>query len=630
MRSLRLADLYTKSVDGTVIAWRIKAGEHLDFNQDMLELEGHKLVLDLKAPLAGTVKKINIQEGEPFSYTDVLFEIDEEPGQNLAANLKKQTQLAQKARDDAAKAEAKTLAGVNITPALRRYALHNNVDLSKIVLGNTAKMVKKTDIDNQINFRNLFSKQPAKEKDYPEAENIDTVIIGAGPGGYTAAIRASELGEQVTLIEKNKVGGTCLNIGCIPSKALINAGHRFAAMASDEQLGMTQGGKKNLDYTKTQQWKQSIVDKLVGGVQDLIKEHQVDLRYGNADFLDLHHLRLVSGTKTTILAFKRAVIATGSRPRPLADFPFKKRVIDSTSALSLPKVPEHLLVDGGGYIGTELASAYADLGAKVIIIQHSKRLLSKFDESLVKVVTANLQRKGVEIITEAPIKKVENTKTTVTVTYEKNGEQQIISGDYLLVTVGRLPNTEELGLENLGLNLTKQNKIIINDQCQTNREHIFAIGDVTPGIMLEHRATNQARVLGAILAGKETHVNYTALPEIVYSDPEMAVTGLSKKAAIEAGYHAATAQFPFGANGRALTLNVTTGFLRLVFDDKTKQIIGAQIVGPNASELIAELTTVIENELTLDDVAKTIHAHPTLAETIVDAAEVGLGLPINI
>ncbi|MED0656573.1 dihydrolipoyl dehydrogenase [Anoxybacillus ayderensis] len=461
------------------------------------------------------------------------------------------------------------------------------------------------------------------------AIETETLVVGAGPGGYVAAIRAAQLGQKVTIVEKGNLGGVCLNVGCIPSKALISAGHRYEIATHSQDMGIFAENVK-VDFAKVQEWKAGVVKKLTGGVEGLLKGNKVEIVRGEAYFVDENTVRVMTENSAQTYKFKNAIIATGSRPIELPTFKFSKRVLDSTGALNLPNIPKSMVVIGGGYIGTELGTAYANFGTKITILEGADEILSGFEKQMSAVVRRRLKKKGVDVFTNALAKGVEEREDGVTVTFEVNGETKTIDAEYVLVTVGRRPNTEEMGLEQIGVKMTERGLIEIDKQCRTSVPNIYAIGDVVAGPPLAHKASYEGKIAAEAIAGHPSEIDYLAIPAVVFSDPECASVGYFEKQAIEEGIDVITAKFPFGANGRALALNETDGFLKLVLTKDDGVIIGAQIVGPNASDMIAELGLAIEAGMTAEDIAMTIHAHPTLGEITMEAAEVALGSPIHI
>ncbi|WP_458414047.1 dihydrolipoyl dehydrogenase [Schinkia sp. CFF1] len=458
----------------------------------------------------------------------------------------------------------------------------------------------------------------------------ETLVVGAGPGGYVAAIRAAQLGQKVTIVEKENLGGVCLNVGCIPSKALISAGHRYETAKHSADIGITAENVK-VDFGRVQEWKASVVNKLTGGVGALLKGNKVEIVNGEVYFVDQNTVRVMTENAAQTYKFKNAIIATGSTPIELPTFKFSKRVLNSTGALNLPEIPKKMIIIGGGVIGVELGTAYANFGSEIIILEGMEEILNGFEKQMSAVVKKRLKKKGtVEIYTKAMAKGVEETETGVTVTFEVNGETKSVEGDYLLVTVGRKPNTKEIGLEELGIEMTERGLIKIDKQCRTSIPNLYAIGDIVPGPQLAHKASYEGKVAAEAIAGKPAELDYVAIPAVVFSDPECASVGYSESQAKEAGIGINSAKFPFGANGRALALNESDGFLKLVTRKEDGLVIGAQIVGPNASDMIAELGLAIEAGMTAEDIALTIHAHPTLGEITMEAAEVAIGSPIHI
>lgn len=458
---------------------------------------------------------------------------------------------------------------------------------------------------------------------------VDTLVVGAGPGGYVAAIRAAQLGQKVTIVDKGPLGGTCLNVGCIPSKALIQAGHLVENARGNEEMGITTENVK-VDFEKVQAWKDGIVKRLTSGVESLLKGNKVDIVKGEVYFIDKNSVRVIDGDNSQTYKFNNCIIATGSTPIEIPSFPFSERVLDSTGALNLKEIPKSMVVIGGGYIGTELSGAYANFGTKITIIEGEKEILNTFDKSMTAVVKRRLKKKNVDIVTNAMAKSVEEKDDGVVVTYEVNGEEKTVEADYVLVTVGRRPNTKDIGLEQIGVEMDERGLIKIDKQCRTNIPNIYAIGDIVAGPPLAHKASYEGKVAAEAISGKKSEIDYIGMPAVVFSDPEMASVGYTEQEAKEAGIEVKVAKFPFAANGRALSLNETDGSLKLITRKEDGLVIGGQIVGPNASDLVAEIGLAIEAGMTAEDIALTVHAHPTLSEITMEAAEVALGTPIHV
>ncbi|HZG70883.1 MAG TPA: dihydrolipoyl dehydrogenase [Chondromyces sp.] len=457
----------------------------------------------------------------------------------------------------------------------------------------------------------------------------DTIVIGAGPGGYVAAIRAAQLGQKVTIVERENLGGVCLNVGCIPSKALITAGHRYEQAKHSDDLGIV-AENVTVNFEKVQEWKAGVVNKLTGGVEGLLKGNKVDIVRGEAYFVDANTLRVMDENSAQTYTFKNAIIATGSRPIEIPNFKYSERVLDSTGALSLKEIPKKMVVIGGGYIGTELSTAYANLGTEITILEGADEILSGFEKQMSALVKRNLKKKGATIITKAMAKSSEVTENGVVVTYEAKGQEEKIEADYVLVTVGRRPNTDEMGLEQVGVKLTERGLVEIDKQCRTNISNIYAIGDIVQGPPLAHKASYEGKIAAEAIAGEPSEIDYLGIPAVCFTEPELASVGYTEAQAKEEGIEIVAAKFPFAANGRALALNSTDGFVKLVTRKEDGLLIGAQIAGSGASDMIAELGLAIETGMTAEDIALTIHAHPTLGEISMEAAEVALGTPIHI
>jgi dihydrolipoamide dehydrogenase len=459
--------------------------------------------------------------------------------------------------------------------------------------------------------------------------DIDTLVIGAGPGGYVAAIRAAQLGQSVLCVEKATVGGVCLNVGCIPSKALISAAHQYEAASHGEAFGITVGDVK-VDWSKVQEFKNGVTKKLTGGVASLLKANKVEYFNGEVMFINQNEARVFNDQEAPRYRFKNCIIATGSRPIELKAFPYGGRILSSTEALSLSEIPKSLVVIGGGYIGIELGQMYSKFGTKVTIIEGSDAIMPGFDKDMSSIVAKKLKAKDVNIVTGAQAKSAAQTADNVTVTYTVGDKEESVTADYLLVTVGRRPNTDgELGLDLVGIEMTDRGLIKVDHQGRTNIPHIFAIGDIVPGAALAHKAMYEGRVAAEAISGLPSVVDYKCIPAVAFSDPECASVGYSEKEAKDKGHNVKVGKFPFAANGRALSLNGAEGFVKIVSDKDNGLVLGAQIVGIEASNMIAEIGLAIEMGATLEDIALTIHAHPTLGEIVLDAAEVALGHPIH-
>lgn len=462
------------------------------------------------------------------------------------------------------------------------------------------------------------------------AIELDTVVIGAGPGGYVAAIRAAQLGQKVAIIEREFIGGVCLNVGCIPSKALISAGHHYQEAQHSEVFGVT-AKDVELDFTKTQEWKQNnVVGRLTKGVEMLLKKNKVEIIYGEAFFVDEHNLRVIHEDGAQTYSFNNAIVATGSRPIQIPGFKFGGRVLDSTGGLNLTEVPKKFVIIGGGIIGAELGGAYANLGSEVTILEGSPQILPTFEKDMVKVVEKSFKDKGIKVVTNAMAKEAIDNGDSVTIRYEVDGKSESIEADYVMVTVGRRPNTDDLGLEVAGIELNERGQVVVDNQCRTNIPSIYAIGDITPGAALAHKASYEAKIAAEAISGEPVAVDYVAMPSVAFTDPELASVGMTEKEAKDKGLDVKASKFLMAGNGRALSLNQPEGFVRLVTTKEDNILVGAQVAGVNASDIIAELGLTIEAGMNAEDIALTIHSHPSLSEVVMDAAELALGHPIHM
>ncbi|KHE72576.1 dihydrolipoyl dehydrogenase, partial [Halobacillus sp. BBL2006] len=377
---------------------------------------------------------------------------------------------------------------------------------------------------------------------------LDTLVVGAGPGGYVAAIRAAQSGQKVTIVDKGNLGGVCLNVGCVPSKALIQAGHRYEHAKGSDDMGI-KSENTTVDFSKVQEWKSGVVQKLTGGVEGLLKGNKVDIVKGEVYFVDKNTVRVMDEKNSQTYTFNNCIIATGSRPIEIPNFKYSERVLDSTGALSLTEVPKKMVVIGGGYIGTELGTAYANFDTEVTILEGTKDILGGFEKQMSSLVKKRLKKKGVDVVTNAMAQGVEEREDGVTVKYEVKGEEKSIDADYVLVTVGRRPNTDEIGLEELGLKMSDKGVIEIDKQCRTSIDNIYAIGDIVDGPPLAHKASYEGKIAAEAISGEKSEIDYLGIPAVVFSDPELASVGYTEQEAKDAGYEVKASKFPFAANG---------------------------------------------------------------------------------
>lgn len=457
--------------------------------------------------------------------------------------------------------------------------------------------------------------------------NTEVVVIGAGPGGYVAAIRLTQFNKKVVLVDKDKLGGICLNYGCIPSKAMIYASEFLDKVKKSDEMGIN-ADNISMDFNKMQGWKDKIVLNLIKGIEFLCKKNNVSVVKGNASFESSNKLRVSDGKDVSYINFHKAIIAVGSKPVELQNFKFDgKKVISSTDALYLDKIPKNLVIIGGGYIGLELGTVYAKLGSKVSIAEMEQQILPGFDRDIIEVLEKNLEKLGVEIYIDSKIEKFENGKAIV----DSKREGRIsLDADNLLVTVGRYPNTWGLGLENTKAKLDENGFIEVDDNLMTGDEGIYAIGDVSTGPMLAHKASRQGKFVAEVIAGDKISYKNVVVPAVIFTDPEIATVGLSEREARDKSIKTTVGKFPFSNSSRAMTKNQTQGFVKVIADKKDKRVIGVQIVGSDASDLISEAALAIKMGTTLEDIALTIHPHPTLSESLMEAAEATMGKAIHI
>lgn len=466
------------------------------------------------------------------------------------------------------------------------------------------------------------------------AQEYDVVVLGSGPAGYPCAIRASQLGLKVAIVEKEQLGGVCLNVGCIPSKALISAAKFYHKMLHDaKKMGFIVQGA-DLNWNQLIQWKESVSQRMRQGVQTLLKGNHVEVFSGLGYITGSNTLEVTDQSQKKIeLRFKNLVIATGSEPVTIPGFEFDGvNVLNSTHVLSLGAKPSQLVVIGAGYIGLELSMALAQLGVKVTILEAGKSILgSVVDPECAQVVTRRLEHLGIKLILNAKAKRWEQKGVgKLVVYYEQGGSIFEVEGEKILVTIGRRPISKGIGLENLGIPVNDQGFIVTDAQRRTQLNHVYAVGDVAGQPMLAHKGTFEGIMVAHVIKGENRVWDFKAIPAVVFTDPELASVGLTLEEAKKQGYYAKEVKFPFAANGRAVSLMETDGFVKIVYDAQREWVLGVHMVGPEVSQLISEAALAIEMGACLTDLAATIHPHPTLSETIMEAAEVGLGHPIHI
>ncbi|MBK6288899.1 MAG: dihydrolipoyl dehydrogenase [Gammaproteobacteria bacterium] len=488
------------------------------------------------------------------------------------------------------------------------------------------------------------SMNPAPAAPTPRAEEIpdsvatysgpvdleaDLLVLGAGPGGYPAAFRAADLGLEVTLVERwATLGGVCLNVGCIPSKALLHA-----AKVIDDVEGMADCGLRfaepEIDLAALRAWKERIVHKLTDGLATLAKQRNVDIVRGTGSFLSPHHLEVIDGEQRTVIAFRQCIIAAGSECVRLPGFPEDPRIIDSTGALDLRSVPTTMLVVGGGIIGLEMASVYSALGTKISVVELTDSLMPGCDPDLVRPLQRRIAKRYAQIMTGTKVTRIVPVAEGLQVSFEGR-TSATETYDQVLMAVGRTPNGKRLSAERAGIVVDQRGFIPVDKQMRTNLPHIFAVGDIVGQPMLAHKANHEGRVAAEVAAGHKAAFDARVIPSVAYTDPEIAWAGMTETEAKAAGIDYGKGQFPWAASGRALGFNRDEGMTKLLFDTKTRRVIGAGIVGPHAGDLISEVALAIEMGCDAADIGLTIHPHPTLSETVAFAAEAFEGTLVDL
>ncbi len=455
----------------------------------------------------------------------------------------------------------------------------------------------------------------------------EIVIVGAGPGGYAAAFYAADLGKKVILVEREKrLGGVCLNRGCIPSKALLYATHQIVGARESAHRGITFAEPK-LDVNKLRAWKESIVEKLAGGVATLAKMRAVQVIHGRGYFEGSQMLRVETGQGQQFIQFERAILAVGSlAAMPKAFDLGNPRVMTSTEALEIEDIPENLLVVGGGYIGMEMGTVYAGLGSKIVLVEALDSILVGADPDLARPVVANAKRLFKEIRLKAKVTKLATAGKQIKVEMEYNSQKLSELYDRVLVAVGRVPNSADLGLENTKIERDEKGFVKVSERQQTNDPNIYAIGDIAGGILLAHKANKEAHIaVESINGGNSVPLNEIVIPAVVFTDPELAWCGLTEAEAKERGVKYEVSKFPWAASGRALSFDRTDGVTKMIIDPETERVLGVGICGAGAGELISEAVVAIEMGATAEDIALSVHPHPTLSETLMECAEAFYG-----
>jgi dihydrolipoamide dehydrogenase len=452
------------------------------------------------------------------------------------------------------------------------------------------------------------------------------VVVGAGPGGYAAAFYAADLGKKVILVEREKrLGGVCLNRGCIPSKALLYATHQISAARESERRGIT-FEPPTVDLARLRAWKESILEKLGGGIATLAKMRGVQVIQGRGYFEDSKTLRVETEKGQQFIRFEKAILAVGSlAAMPKAFDLGNPRVMTSTEALEMEEIPENLLVVGGGYIGMELGTVYAALGSKIVLVEALDSILTGADPDLARPVVANAKKMFKEIRLKARVNKMTTVGKQIKVEMEYNGQKLEELYDRVLVAVGRAPNSADIGLKNTKVTLDEKGFVKVNEKQQTSDPDIYAIGDIAGGILLAHKAHKEARIAVEVINGKDSIFEHVVIPAVVFTDPELAWCGLTESEAKKCGVKYEVSKFPWSASGRAVSFDRTDGMTKMLIDPETDRVLGVGIAGAGAGELISEAVLAMEMGATAEDIALTVHPHPTLSETLMECAEAFYG-----
>lgn len=564
--------------DVPVIEVLVKVGDQVNIEDALVTLESDKATIDVPSPVNGVIKEIKVKAGDKVSQNSLLFLIETA----TTTSIKTETKTEIKPKAETSSAAPTKPPSANSEP---------------VVSSN------KSDIDCEI------------------------LVIGAGPGGYSAAFRAADLGKKVVLVERySTLGGVCLNVGCIPSKALL---HVTSVMTETESLAEhgISFGKPKVDIDKLRGWKEKVIGKLTGGLTAMAKARKVTVVTGVANFINDHQIEVSRKDNKQTISFQHAIIAAGSEAVKLPFLPKDDRIIDSTGALELKSVPKNMLIIGGGIIGLEMATVYATLGAKVDIVEMQSGLMLGADRDLVKAWEKFNKNKFNKIMLETKTESAEARKDGIYIKFSgKQAPAEAQRYDLVLVATGRSPNGKKMGAEKAGILVNDKGFIVVDNQMRTNISHIFAIGDINGQPMLAHKAVHEGHVAAEVAAGEKSFFDARQIPSVAYIDPEIAWAGVTEEQCQQKFIAYQKSVFPWAASGRAIANGRTEGFTKLIFDEKTKRIIGGSIVGTNAGELIGEICLAIEMGCDAVDIGKTIHPHPTLSESVGMAAEVFEGV----
>ena len=558
--------------DAEVIEVMVKEGDEIAKDQSIVLVESDKASMEIPSSEAGKIRELKVKLGDKVSEGTILLSLDIEDVPDSSAG------------------------------SLEDMPAQNN---------NTAKTV-------------FVSSARDGTKNIVEC---DTLVLGAGPGGYTAAFRAADLGQKVIIVERYSVlGGVCLNVGCIPSKALLHAAKVITEAEEMSEAGV-RFSRPQIDPGKLNQWKQDVVDKLTGGLAALARARKIQVLQGDGQFTGPNDMEVTGQTESWSVRFRNAIIAAGSSAAKLPGFPYgHPALVDSTGALDLKKIPEKMLVIGGGIIGLEMACVYDALGAKVTIAEFSDGLIPAADRDVVLPLLERIKKRYEAVYTNTRVSKLEESGDLLTASFEGSGApKESMQYDLVLVAVGRRPNGKLIGAEKAGVKVDERGFIPVNRKQQTNVPHIYAIGDICGEPMLAHKASYEGKIAAEVIAGLKTGYDAMTVPSVAYTDPEIAWMGLTEEEAKTKGIPVEKSVFPWSASGRNLAMGRKDGLTKLLWDKTSKRLLGAAIAGTNAGELLSETTLAFEMGADLEDIALTIHPHPSLSETVMFAAEIGLG-----
>jgi len=572
-----------KEVD--VIEVNVKPGDTIEKEQALMTLESDKASIEVPSDAAGVVKEVKVKAGDKVSEGTVILTLESAAADSSAAAKPAAAAPAPAAAKPAQAAPTQAAAPAAAAPAAAG-SYSGTVDLE-----------------------------------------CDTVVLGAGPGGYSAAFRAADLGMKTVLIERYAtLGGVCLNVGCIPSKALLHAAHITEEAAALAAHGIT-FGKPEINLDKLREFKSGVVGKLTGGLSGMAKARKVQVLNGTGAFVDAYHLEVETGEGRKVVKFKNAIIAAGSQAVKLPFMPVDPRVIDSTGALELRQIPQRMLVIGGGIIGLEMATVYSTLGAKIDVVEMLDGLMAGADRDLVKVWEKFNAKRFDKVMLKTRTTAAEAKDDGIWVSFEgENAPEGAQRYDLVLVAVGRSPNGKKIGADKAGVAVSDRGFIEVDQQQRTNVSHILAIGDIVGQPMLAHKAVHEGHVAAEVAHGEKAYFDALQIPSVAYTDPEVAWAGKTEDQCKAAGIEYGKAVFPWAASGRAIANGRDEGFTKLLFDKETHRVIGGGIVGTNAGDLISEVCLAVEMGADAEDIGKTIHPHPTLGESVGMAAELFLGV----